>query len=84
VNATISSTTTYLSWMLIGCGALTALFFTIIAARVAQVILRAPRVGDGLAVAAPSDGWPLVSIIVPAHNEERVIEACVTSLLASD
>jgi chlorobactene glucosyltransferase len=74
----------YLSWILIACGALAALFFTFFALRVAHVLLRAPRVGDGLAESAPSDGWPLVSIVVPAHNEERVIENCVTSLLASD
>lgn len=28
--------------------------------------------------------WPRVSIVVPAHNEQRVVEACVRSILASD
>jgi GT2 family glycosyltransferase len=84
VNAAISSAMAYLSWMLVACVALAALFFTFLAIRVAEVFLRAPRVGDGLAEAPPADGWPLVSIVVPAHNEERVIESCVASLLASD
>ncbi|MGB8433551.1 MAG: glycosyltransferase family 2 protein [Burkholderiales bacterium] len=84
MDAANSSATVYLSWMLVACGALAALFLTFLAIRIAQVFLRAPRIGDGLAAAAPSDGWPLVSIVVPANNEERVIENCVTSLLASD
>ena len=28
--------------------------------------------------------WPLISIIVPAHNEEKVIERCIESLLEID
>src|SRR5581483_8278732 len=28
--------------------------------------------------------WPLVSVIVPARNEERNIQRCVTSLLEQD
>jgi cellulose synthase/poly-beta-1,6-N-acetylglucosamine synthase-like glycosyltransferase len=32
----------------------------------------------------PIDRWPLVSVLVPAHNEERVIAATLRSLLQSD
>jgi chlorobactene glucosyltransferase len=42
-----------------------------------------PRISDALAGPLPGR-WPPVSIVVPAHNEERVIEACARSLLASD
>jgi chlorobactene glucosyltransferase len=42
-----------------------------------------PRIADALDDSPPSR-WPRVSIIVPAHNEERVVEACVRSLLATD
>ena len=39
---------------------------------------------DGLRPAEPPADPPLVSILVPARNEERGIEACVGSLLAQD
>jgi cellulose synthase/poly-beta-1,6-N-acetylglucosamine synthase-like glycosyltransferase len=32
----------------------------------------------------PADHWPSVSIIVPAHNEEKVIERCIEALLEID
>src|SRR6516225_3613873 len=31
-----------------------------------------------------SAGWPLISIILPARDEERNIQLCVESLLAQD
>jgi len=70
--------------MLIGYGGLVALFYTFVMVRIVRMLVRGPRVRDGLAEPAPPEGWPLVSIIVPAHNEERVIADCVASLLASD
>jgi len=73
-----------LGWMFIGYGGLVAIFYTFIIVRIVRMLRRAPRVRDGLAEPAPPEGWPLVSIIVPAHNEERVIADCVASLLASD
>ena len=35
-------------------------------------------------VSQPGHEWPLLSVLVPAYNEERVIEATVRSLLAAD
>jgi cellulose synthase/poly-beta-1,6-N-acetylglucosamine synthase-like glycosyltransferase len=32
----------------------------------------------------PADHWPSVSIIVPAHNEEKVIEQCIAALIEID
>jgi chlorobactene glucosyltransferase len=80
----VKSAVFYLGWFLVAYGALVALFYGFIAFRIVQMLTRAPRVRDGLAQAAPPEGWPLVSIVVPAHNEERVIATCVASLLASD
>jgi glycosyltransferase involved in cell wall biosynthesis len=74
----------YLAWVFIACGAVGAVFYSLVMARIASELSLALRVRDGLAVAAPRGGWPQVSIIVPVHNEERVIAACVASLLASD
>ena len=44
---------------------------------------KVPRARDGLRLPPPST-WPKLSIIVPAHNEQRVIETCARTLLASD
>ena len=32
----------------------------------------------------PADGWPGVTILVPAYNEEQVIADCVRAALAVD
>ena len=37
-------------------------------------------VREGLHVPAPEGGWPRLSIIVPVHNEERLIDICASSL----
>ena len=39
---------------------------------------------DGLRVAKPPENPPLVSILVPARNEQRSIEACVGPLVRQD
>jgi len=74
----------YLGWTFIVCGGLVVIFYAAVLARMIGMLANAPRVREGLAQAAPPDGWPLVSIIVPVHNEERVIADCMASLLASD
>jgi len=74
----------YLGWAFIGYAGLVAIFYAAVLARMVRMLAFAPRVRDGLAQPAPREGWPLVSIIVPVHNEERVIVDCMTSLLASD
>lgn len=42
-----------------------------------------PRVRAGLEVAEPEGGWPSVSLIVPAHNEEQFIDHALTTLRQS-
>ena len=42
------------------------------------------RAFDGLRAAEPPENPPLVSILVPARNEQRSIEECVGSLLLQD
>src|SRR5688572_1105270 len=49
------------------------------------VLVNIASFGGLRAAAPPPPGEaPLVSILVPARNEARCIEACVTSLLAQD
>jgi len=79
-----SSLISVLAWSLVAYCAVVGLFYAFVLVRIAIELSRAPHVRDGLAVAPPRDGWPPVSIVVPAHNEERVIADCVSSLLASD
>lgn len=43
-----------------------------------------PTLRAGLDREAPGSGWPHVAIIIPAHNEQRVIGALARSLLAQD
>jgi len=44
-----------------------------------------PTARAGLALPQPADdAWSLLSIIVPAHNEQAIIAGCVESLLAQD
>lgn len=50
--------------------------------RVRRALKSEPMVRAGLDTPEPEGGWPLVSVIIPAHNESRVIAACARRLLA--
>ncbi len=63
---------------------LLGVYWAFVAGRVRYLTVRVPTVRSGLDVPMPEGGWPSVSVVVPAHNEERVIERCARSLLASD
>lgn len=63
--------------------AVIAVYWSVVVGVVIALVPKIPKVADGLRVPEPSE-WPSVSIVVPAHNEERVIEGCVRTLLASD
>lgn len=70
-----------LSWTI----TLLALVFWILAAREYDGIRRnPPTVQRGRRLPPPPSGWRRVSIVIPAHNEERVIERCCRSLMAQD
>lgn len=64
-------------------GLVILVYWSIVLGVVASLAPRIPKVRMGLDVPAPA-AWPKVSVVVPAHNEERVIERCVRALLASD
>ena len=69
-----------LAWIFLVPLALVAVYWTIVWIRVERIVRDRPTVRAGLAIDAPKEGWPAVSIVIPAHNEERVIDACCTSL----
>ena len=37
---------------------------------------------EGRDLDEPADGWPSVSVIIPAHNEEEMIARCVKGMLS--
>lgn len=72
--------------LLIGAGlcAAGAVYWSVALVRIARELVRLGRASDGLSLGEPPGGWPKVSVIVPAHNEERLAPACARALLDSD
>lgn len=75
---------TAVAWCLVVAASLVAGYWGVVLVRVALQLRGLPVVRRGLSIDGPAGGWPKVSIVVPAHNEERVIESCIESLLASE
>jgi len=50
--------------------------------RVASSVRASISVLEGRDAPEPEGGWPGVSVVIPAHNEEDVIERCARSLMA--
>lgn len=51
-----------------------------IGVRVQSMLADDLMVRKGLSLPEPAEGWPRLSIVIPAHNEQRVIEKCAESL----
>lgn len=66
------------------CSALGLFYWSAIGVRTSRALGDRPIVQRGLELSEPADGWPRLSIVVPAHNEQRVIELCAESLIAQD
>ncbi len=64
--------------------ALSVVFWIIAATRFEPLRRDPPTVRRGRHMLPPPGGWRRVSVIVPAHDEERVIERCCRSLMAQD
>ena len=63
--------------------AIPALYWSVALGNILLLLPKMPKVGDALRLPAPAR-WPKLSVVIPAHNEERVIETCARSFLASD
>jgi len=72
--------------LMIGAGlcGVGVIYWMVALVRIVRELVQLPRVREGLSLATPDGGWPLVSVIVPAHNEEDLAPRCAESLLASD
>ena len=69
-------------WVLLVMAGGCAFWWITVAIRVARDLPRIPRIGQGLAFALPP-GEPLVSVVIPAHNEEKHAPGCIESILRS-
>jgi chlorobactene glucosyltransferase len=54
--------------------------WAVLLVRMSLMLVARPTVREGLHLAAPEGGWPALSIVVPVHNEERLIDGCATLL----
>ncbi len=59
-------------------------YYSAVIYRIVRGQLAQPTLRDAMRISAPETGWPSLLVVVPAHNEQAVIESCVGSLLASD
>jgi cellulose synthase/poly-beta-1,6-N-acetylglucosamine synthase-like glycosyltransferase len=66
----------------IALGALALVYLTFIVTQTVFLLRRGA--GDPRTAQPGGQAWPLISVLVPAYNEERVIEASVRSILACD
>ncbi|HMN96968.1 MAG TPA: glycosyltransferase family 2 protein [Phycisphaerales bacterium] len=74
---------TAISFVLLPVNAVFALVWSVILLRVVRSARRAPRVEEGLRGEPPGPA-PSVAIVIPAHDEQRVIDRCAASLRAQD
>ena len=74
----LMSATEIISWILGVLVTGSLLFWIGLAYRLNSMIRTKPTIREGLDLPAPTDAS--VSIVIPAHNEERVIDRCATSL----
>lgn len=72
-------------WSGAGAGLFLALYWSVGLFRIAATRRGLPTARDGLALAAARTApWPSVAIVIPAHNEARVIAELIASLRAID
>ncbi|MSR34489.1 MAG: glycosyltransferase [Phycisphaerales bacterium] len=70
-------------WVLLVLAGGCAFWWITVAIRVARDLPRIPRIKQGLAFALPV-GEPLVSVVIPAHNEQKHAPGCIESILRGD
>ena len=73
-----------IAWLLLGLSAAGITLWIIVAVRITIAMRDRSSVREGLDLPAPEGGWPALSIVVPAHNEQRVIDTCASLLRGQD
>jgi chlorobactene glucosyltransferase len=69
-------------WLVAIAACATSIYWLIVLFRAVHIVRNAPTVREGLSLPGPEEGWPKLSIVVPAHNEQRIIDDCAASLRA--
>ena len=67
-------------WISFACVAAATFYWAFVLFRMLRALSDRPSVRRGLDLSIPSEGLPKVSVVIPAHNEERVVDACATSI----
>lgn len=70
--------------LLIGLAAACALYYAALWHRVRRTSRLVPTLRRGLASPEPTGDWPSICLIVPAHNESKIVATLVHSLLEQD
>jgi len=66
--------------LLLGLSAAGLVFWGVLLFRMSLMLAGRLTVREGLRLPAPQGGWPRLSIVVPVHDEEAVIDGCVRLL----
>ena len=72
------------AWVLIFVMGASVITWAVMIVRISVSQQALPNVADAVQARPPKGGWPRVSIILPTHNEQRVLDACLTSVRAQD
>ena len=59
-------------------------FWVVLLVRMSLMLVARPTVREGLHLPVPEGGWPALSIVVPVHNEERLIDGCARLLRSQE
>lgn len=75
------------AWILIFAMGTFAVIWAVMIVRIIASQNQLPHIADLAKAEHPADGqpdWPKVSVILPTHNEEGVLDACLASVRAQD
>lgn len=79
-----------IAWLLLGLSAASLIFWLVALWRIGRMVRDEPTIRRGLDLQAEAgvsrgpEDEPSVSIVIPVHNEQRVIEDCAASLRGQD
>lgn len=59
-------------------------FWMVVLVRIASCMRASISMRTGVHLPEPEGGWPRISVVIPAHDEESVIADCARSLAAQD
>lgn len=67
--------------LLIVCASSVSVFWLLALVRIRKSVRSSISICEGLEEPEPKNGWPLVSVVIPLHNEAETIGQCANSLV---